>query len=125
LNKGLRLCSGCCRPVQQVVACELEIGESAPRSRLRLGRLRDQTGCFAVRGRVGLEILRQDKGVETVRLQGRDRSLPVAVRDEGNLVPAGDAYFTPSWTRISRLAGQAFRTRQRILAITHYSENFC
>jgi hypothetical protein len=26
--------------------------------------------------RLGLEILRQDKGVETVRLQGRDRSLP-------------------------------------------------
>ena len=29
---------------------------------------------------LGLEILRQDKEVETVRLQGRDRSLPCSSR---------------------------------------------
>jgi hypothetical protein len=31
--------------------------------------------------RLGLAILRQDKGVETVRLQGRDRSLPCSSRE--------------------------------------------
>ena len=31
--------------------------------------------------RLGLEILRQDKGVETVRIQGRDHSFPCSSRD--------------------------------------------
>jgi hypothetical protein len=30
--------------------------------------------------RLGLEILRQDKGVETVRIQGRDHSFPCSSR---------------------------------------------
>jgi hypothetical protein len=30
--------------------------------------------------RLGLEIQRQDKGIETVRLQGRDHSLPCSSR---------------------------------------------
>jgi hypothetical protein len=37
-----------------------------------------ERGTYALR--LGLETLRQIKGVETVRLQGRDRSLPCSSR---------------------------------------------
>jgi hypothetical protein len=36
--------------------------------------------------RLGLEILRQDKGVETVRIQGRDHSFPCSSRGNISIV---------------------------------------